>query len=650
MSIINYYNSPTVINWNLDQNGQQVSLPIQNETKQVVEGKIPLEGLPDEQYRVAINGYVEIGIKDRIDSPNKFKCDYTHGVLYFDQSKNGESINITKYYSRGGFYIPAQRVYTKINNFGEVVETLDNVVDDIANLSDQITVIADIAQNANTVKNDLQQGIADGTVLKSNLDTSISTATAKKTQLDASVSTANASKTELDTSIGNASTSKSNLDTSIESSATSKNNLDSSILSGNTLKINLDGSISTGTTLKSDLDTNIIDGNELKLDLQPLTDSANIAKTELNDSIATSIIKKSDLDESISSAITKKTDLDNSISNANTINNTLSDPAVGTIKKATDINTALDTNIDVATTKNTDLQDVIDISHTSKINLQSTTDTANTTKINLDGSIATGQVLKGELDQIIAGTDFEQIIVDIDSLKTDQHNHSNKTVLDGLSDIGGKLEYNSLPIGAGDMAKSVYDTNNNGKVDIAEDAEKLGGQLPSYYAKQSDMDNKVDNSRVLTDVPADAKFTDTITPIANNLTETVAGKALDSTQGKVLDDKIGILNGVGATKEKANKEELESHKAESVHQYEELKFSELSSIATNVDSEGIYVNSEWKRADNTTYAKSTLLGTTPNYNQIKIEYYDKLGATIIKTITWNLTYDGNDFAYQREVV
>ncbi len=37
--------------------------------------------------------------------------------------------------------------------------------------------------------------------------------------------------------------------------------------------------------------------------------------------------------------------------------------------------------------------------------------------------------------------------------------------------------------GYGDMLKSIYDTNNNGKVDVAENAEKLGGQEPSYYQK-----------------------------------------------------------------------------------------------------------------------------------------------------------------------
>lgn len=45
----------------------------------------------------------------------------------------------------------------------------------------------------------------------------------------------------------------------------------------------------------------------------------------------------------------------------------------------------------------------------------------------------------------------------------------------------------------GDMLKSIYDTDNNGKVDNADNADnadnsdKLGGQLPSYYAKASDI-------------------------------------------------------------------------------------------------------------------------------------------------------------------
>lgn len=50
---------------------------------------------------------------------------------------------------------------------------------------------------------------------------------------------------------------------------------------------------------------------------------------------------------------------------------------------------------------------------------------------------------------------------------------------------------------SGDMLKSVYDTNNNGKVDHADTAAnalKLGGQSPSYYAKATDLDGYVPTS------------------------------------------------------------------------------------------------------------------------------------------------------------
>lgn len=40
--------------------------------------------------------------------------------------------------------------------------------------------------------------------------------------------------------------------------------------------------------------------------------------------------------------------------------------------------------------------------------------------------------------------------------------------------------------GAGDMVRATYDVNENGIVD---DAERLGGQLPAYYAKASDVPN-----------------------------------------------------------------------------------------------------------------------------------------------------------------
>lgn len=45
--------------------------------------------------------------------------------------------------------------------------------------------------------------------------------------------------------------------------------------------------------------------------------------------------------------------------------------------------------------------------------------------------------------------------------------------------------------GAGDMVRATYDANENGIVD---DAEKLGGQLPSYYASAADLAAKADSA------------------------------------------------------------------------------------------------------------------------------------------------------------
>lgn len=220
MSMINYHD-PTVIQMNLDDNGKEVSLPMVNEAKQVVDGKIPLEGLPDEQYRIQITGYVEINIKDKIDAPNKFKCDYTHGILYFDQSKNGASINIDKYYSRGQFYISASRVWTKLDNLGNVSETLTDVENSLRTAVDMANDVQGVINTGNQIKVDLNTSISGANAINNALSHT-ATGTIKKatdinTTLSATVGIANISKTNLDGSISTANTTKNSLDQGIAS-------------------------------------------------------------------------------------------------------------------------------------------------------------------------------------------------------------------------------------------------------------------------------------------------------------------------------------------------------------------------------------------------------------------------------------------------
>lgn len=77
------------------------------------------------------------------------------------------------------------------------------------------------------------------------------------------------------------------------------------------------------------------------------------------------------------------------------------------------------------------------------------------------------------------------------------------TELNALDDKVSKLEETVETIntdfeskGLGDMLKSRYDTNNDGVVD---NAEKLGGQLPSYYARAEDLASKADTGHTHTE-------------------------------------------------------------------------------------------------------------------------------------------------------
>lgn len=93
-----------------------------------------------------------------------------------------------------------------------------------------------------------------------------------------------------------------------------------------------------------------------------------------------------------------------------------------------------------------------------------------------------------------------------------------KVLKDAIDGINTSIE----DLGTGDMLKSTYDTDNDGVVD---NAAKLGGQLPSYYAKASDIPT------------IDTALSGTSTnPVQNKVINTaLAGKA-ESSHTHTLDD------------------------------------------------------------------------------------------------------------------
>lgn len=98
--------------------------------------------------------------------------------------------------------------------------------------------------------------------------------------------------------------------------------------------------------------------------------------------------------------------------------------------------------------------------------------------------------------QVLAQADWENVNLDwnnitnapsssqsnIDDAVDIRHEHTNKSTLDKITDTGSETSYDLAQFvtqsdlgdaGYGDMLKSLYDTNNNGKVDVAEEAESV---------------------------------------------------------------------------------------------------------------------------------------------------------------------------------
>lgn len=135
--------------------------------------------------------------------------------------------------------------------------------------------------------------------------------------------------------------------------------------------------------------------------------------------------------------------------------------------------------------------------------------------------------LKTKIEGVEAGANKTTVVDNLtsdsatDALSAKQGKELDKRI----SAITGNMEN----LGAGDMLKGVYDTDGNGKVDNADNADKLGGELPSAYVKQDEIKvvAKTGSYNDLTDKPtnfAPSSHTHEIGEI-NELVDTLTAKA-----------------------------------------------------------------------------------------------------------------------------
>jgi hypothetical protein len=161
------------ITWYTDAQGKKVSYQRVNEQYQVVNGKIQLNDIPDQYYKVNVgSGYTETNINSTITSATAYKVNYDTGEVYFDSSKEGTTITIASYYGKGRIKLYAHNV--KLEDVSNLY-VADNVEDFASEISGRVGNIISGAGASNAEIVDARLSTTKGktfSVLKSRLEES----------------------------------------------------------------------------------------------------------------------------------------------------------------------------------------------------------------------------------------------------------------------------------------------------------------------------------------------------------------------------------------------------------------------------------------------------------------------------------------------
>ena len=169
---------------NTDSESNPISVSL-IETRQISDGAfIVLKQVPDELYRVNVQGYTEVFDVERL-KVHEFKVDYEQGIVYFHPKAIGKTI-VVEYYGRGYELISASRIFTKYDKFGNVIETLEDVIEKIHEINPILDKFADNEKLINQFNADIE----DAKELQLILHNDIMQGTQTKQQLEESIANA----------------------------------------------------------------------------------------------------------------------------------------------------------------------------------------------------------------------------------------------------------------------------------------------------------------------------------------------------------------------------------------------------------------------------------------------------------------------------
>ena len=454
--VINKYNNPTVTHWEVNDKGEKISVKVLNETFHVVDGKYSLIGFPDERYRVYIDNMVEIDIDEEIKQENQFKVDYrSTGVVFFHENLEGKKLTINRYHSKGVVYYPASRVWTKVDEWGNVTETLESVAKEVEVIYDVVSRVDDILKEGNKVDKKLKETIVKSELSKSALDKSIASADTENKNLQGtikdsvvknttlsntvkdSVSKDNVLKATIKDSIGKNSTLNATITDSVAKDKELKGTITQSENKETILQGTIADSITKDTALKNTITESLAKDKVLKGTiadslakdklLKDTTAQGDLQEKKLSETIIVSDDKNKVLQSTIKGSETANSTLGNTIKDsvaknttlANTIKDSINKDTLlkGTITDSIAKDKLLKETIAKALADNTNLSKVITDSGVKKKELEGVITKAIAENKTLNLSITEGKQVENKLKEIISGTDFSNIITDIEELK-----------------------------------------------------------------------------------------------------------------------------------------------------------------------------------------------------------------------------------------
>ncbi len=220
------------------------------------------EGIIDETLEVYFTtpeNMVRVqNVEDLEEITRAYYIDYINDKIMVSKDLIGQAFSLY-FYSNGLFMISASKIFTRLDNNGNVIETLEEFLNNCRTVEEAMVKIEGLTELLQTVE--VKQDNLE--VLLANIETDIANAIKTINNLKTTDSKAKSTLSSL-TNMNNTAKNTNDMLTSTNNTANKTNDtVNTTINNGKTLKTGLDGSITTATNLKNDLNSIIPDATDL---------------------------------------------------------------------------------------------------------------------------------------------------------------------------------------------------------------------------------------------------------------------------------------------------------------------------------------------------------------------------------------------------